>query len=152
MGTFLGYFGDITIPEDKQEEFTQRVLAILNQGGMMGLEEVCIFGKQVWLIKPLQIQPGEEQVLFQYNYFENDFWETAGYRPETYRFFTGKVGCRQFDRVCSAVYVLYEFYSDTFGIANQNGRIYSARAAIGWLNHLFQECYGNSRSTLETDD
>lgn len=145
MGTFLGYFGDITIPEDKQEEFTQRVLAILNQGGMMGLEEVCIFGKQVWLIKPLQIQPGEEQVLFQYNYFENDFWETAGYRPETCSFFTGKLGCRQFDRVCSAVYVLYEFYSHTFGIANQNGQIYSARAAIGWLNHLFQEHYGNSR-------
>mgnify|MGYP001184799670 CR=1 FL=1 len=145
MGTFLGYFGDITIPEDKQEEFTQRVLTILDQGGMMELEEVCIFGKQVWLMKPLQIQPGEEQVLFQYNYFENDFWETAGYRPETCSFFTGKVGCRQFDRVCSAVYVLYEFYSDTFGIANQNGLIYSARAIIGWLNHLFQEHYNNGR-------
>lgn len=145
MGTFLGYFGDTTIPEGKHEEFTQRVLAILNQGGMMGLEEVCIFGKQVWLMKPLQIQPGDDQVLFRYNYFENDFWETAGYRLNTCNFFTGKVGCRQFNRVCSAVYVLYEFYSDTFGIANQNGQIYSARAAIGWLNHLFQEHYGNGR-------
>lgn len=145
MGTFLGYFGDMTIPEGKQEEFTQRVLAILNQGGMMGLEEVCIFGKQVWLMKPLQIQPGDEQMLFRYNYFENGFWETAGYRLNTYNFFTGKVGCRQFNRVCSAVYVLYEFYSDTFGIANQNGQIYSARSAIGWLNHLFQEHYGNGR-------
>ena len=31
MGTFLGYFGDQTIPEDKREEFTQRVLTILDQ-------------------------------------------------------------------------------------------------------------------------
>lgn len=33
MGTFLGYFGDQTIPEDKREEFTRRVLTILDQGG-----------------------------------------------------------------------------------------------------------------------
>ena len=26
MGTFLGYFGDQTIPEEKREEFNQRVL------------------------------------------------------------------------------------------------------------------------------
>ena len=52
MGTFLGYFGDQTIPEDKREEFTQRVLTILDQGGMLDLEDVSLFGKRVWLLKP----------------------------------------------------------------------------------------------------
>ena len=47
MGTFLGYFGDQTIPEDKREEFTQRVLTILDQGGMLDLEDVSLFGKRV---------------------------------------------------------------------------------------------------------
>ena len=72
MGTYLGYFGDWTIPEDKREEFTQRVLTILNQGGMMDLEKVSMFGKKIWLMKPLQIQPGQESLTFCYNYFEND--------------------------------------------------------------------------------
>ena len=58
MGTYLDYFGDRTIPEDKREEFTRKILTILNQGGMMDLEEVSMFGKKIWLLKPLQIQPG----------------------------------------------------------------------------------------------
>ena len=41
MGTYLGYYGDRTIPEDKREEFTRRVLTILEQGGMMDFD-VCI--------------------------------------------------------------------------------------------------------------
>ena len=53
MGTYLGYFGDRTIPVDKREEFTRRVLTILDQGGMMDLEEVSMFGKKIWLLKPV---------------------------------------------------------------------------------------------------
>ena len=145
MGTYLGYFGDRTIPEDKREEFPQRVLTILNQGGMMDLEEVSMFGRKIWLMKPLQIQPGQESLTFCYNYFENDIWETAGYRPDTCRFYTNKVGWRQFDLVCSAVYVLHEFYADSFGMANRDDHVYDAREIIGWLNYLFGEHYTNSR-------
>ena len=133
MGTYLGYFGGRTIPEDKREEFTRRVLTILDQGGMMDLEEVSMFGKKIYLMKPLQIQPGQETITFCYNYFENDIWETAGYRPGTCRFYTNKVGWRQFDLVCSAVYVLYEFYADSFGMANRNDHVYDVREIIGWL-------------------
>lgn len=147
MGTYLGYFGDRTIPEDKWEEFTQRVLTILNQGGMMDLEEVSMFGKKIYLMKPLQIQPGQESLTFCYNYFENDIWETAGYRPGSCRFYTNKVGWRQFDLVCSAVYVLHEFYANSFGMANRDDHVYDAREIIGWLNHLFGERYTNSRAT-----
>ena len=147
MGTYLGYFGDRTVPENKREEFTRRVLTILNQGGMMDLEEVSMFGKKIWLMKPLQIQPGRESITFCYNYFENDIWETAGYRPDTCRFYTNKVGWRQFDLVCSAVYVLHEFYADSFGMANRDDRVYDAQEIIGWLNYLFGERYTNSRAT-----
>lgn len=147
MGTYLGYFGDRTIPEDKWEGFTQRVLTILNQGGMMDLEEVSMFGKKIYLMKPLQIQPGQESLTFCYNYFENDIWETAGYRPGSCRFYTNKVGWRQFDLVCSAVYVLHEFYANSFGMVNRDDHVYDAREIIGWLNHLFGERYTNSRAT-----
>lgn len=144
MGTFLGYYGDMTIPETRREEFSRRVLTILNQGGMMELEEICMFGKKICLLKPLDIQQ-DKPAAWIYNYFENDFWENAGYWPETCRFCTNKVGWRQFNRVCSAVYVLYEFYTGSFGIANQDDSVYDGRRIIGWLNHLFQEQYANGR-------
>ena len=145
MGTYLDYFGDPTIPEEKREEFTQRVLTILDQGGMLDLEDVRLFGKRVWLLKPPQVLPGKDTIPFCYNYFEQDSWESAGYEPATCRFHTNKVGWRQFNLVCSAVYVLYEFYTDTFGIANEDDHVYDARKIIGWLNYLFGSRYDNRR-------
>ena len=71
MGTYLDYFGDPTIPEEKREEFTQRVLTILDQGGMLDLEDVSLFGKRVWLLKPPQALPGKDTIPFCYNYFLN---------------------------------------------------------------------------------
>ena len=147
MGTFLGYFGDQTIPEDKREEFTQRVLTILDQGGMLDLEDVSLFGKRVWLLKPPQALPGKDAVLFCHNYFEQDTWETGSYDPTSCSFHTNKVGWRQFNLVCSAVYVLYEFYTDSFGIASEDAHVYDAREIIGWLNYLFQSRYDNRRAS-----
>ena len=112
------------------------------------MEEVSMFGKKIYLMKPLQIQPGQESLTFCYNYFENDIWETAGYRPGSCRFYTNKVGWRQFDLVCSAVYVLHEFYANSFGMANRDDHVYDAREIIGWLNHLFGERYTNSRARI----
>ena len=147
MGTFLGYFGDQTIPEEKREEFNQRVLTILDQGGMLDLENVSLFGKRVWLLKPPQALPGKDTILFCYNYFEQDTWETGGYDPTFCSFHTNKVGWRQFNLVCSAVYVLYEFYTDSFGIASEDAHVYDAREIIGWLNYLFQSRYDNRRAS-----
>ena len=147
MGTFLGYFGDQTIPEDKREEFTRRVLTILDQGGMLDLEDVSLFGKRIWLLKPPQALPGKDTILFCYNYFEQDTWETGGYEPASCSFHTNKVGWRQFNLVCSAVYVLYEFYTDSFGIASEDAHVYDAREIIGWLNYLFQSRYDNRRAS-----
>lgn len=145
MGTFLGYFGDQTIPEEKREEFNQRVLTILNQGGMLDLEDVSLFGKRVWLLKPPLALPGKDTIPFCYNYFEQDSWESAGYDPTSCSFHTNKVGWRQFNLVCSAVYVLYEFYTDSFGIANEDDHVYDAWKIIGWLNYLFGSRYDNRR-------
>lgn len=147
MGTYLGYFGSQTIPADKREEFTQRVLTILDQGGMMDFEQVQMFGRKLWLLTPPRLRPGRESITFCYNYFENDIWETAGYRPGSCRFYTNKVGWRRFDLVCSVVYVLHEFYAESFGMANRDDRVYDAREIIGWLNYLFGEHYTNSRAT-----
>lgn len=144
MGTFLGYYGNPTIPEDKHQEFTERVLKILDQGGMMDVETVSLFGRNVDLLQP----PGVDDngnVLFCCNYFENFVWETGLYRPATAQLHTNKVGTRQFNLVSRALYVLNEFYAETFGIAEEDGYIYNAQRTIGWLNELFDERYDNRR-------
>ena len=125
MGTFLGYYGNPAIREDKRQEFTEHVLKILDQGGMMDVETVSIFGRNVDLLQP----PGVDDngnVLFCCNFFENFVWETGLYRPATAQLHTNKVGTRQFNLVSRALYVLNEFYAETFGIAEEDGRIYDA--------------------------
>ena len=99
------------------------------------------------LLKPPQALPGKDTILFCYNYFEQDTWETGSYDPTSCCFYTNKVGWRQFNLVCSAVYVLYEFYTDSFGIASEDAHVYDAQEIIGWLNYLFQSRYDNRRAS-----
>lgn len=62
MGTYAGYYGDMDIPEEKRDEFTQRVLTLLTQGGMMGNEEVTLFGapQSILALLPEYMQESEE--------------------------------------------------------------------------------------------
>lgn len=50
MGTLLGYYGGAGIPEDRREEFSQRVLKILDYGGMMQVDEVSLYGRRLCLL------------------------------------------------------------------------------------------------------
>lgn len=54
MGTFAGYWGDMTIPEERRDEFNQRMLYLLEQGGMMNFEQIQIRGKEIALLTPLK--------------------------------------------------------------------------------------------------
>lgn len=144
MGTFAGYYGDMTIPEDKREEFSGRVLTLLTQGGMMGYEKVKLFGSSLPLLTPPKLDE-EGRFPHNYNYFEDDAWEDHCYDANTCRFYGGKIGYREFSRVAGAVYVLYEFYTPTFGVAHFDGDVYDEKLAIGWLNYLFHENYTNAR-------
>lgn len=145
MGTFLGDYGGTEIPENKLEECTQHVLRILDVGGMMDIEEVSLYGRRLVLLRKPEIDTDSNSVCFCYNYFENDCWETAGYHPENGCFVTNKVGTRQFNLICRAVYVLLEFYDESFRISEEDGHVYDAQSVLGWLNFLFDEAYTNAR-------
>ncbi|MDO4268652.1 MAG: hypothetical protein Q4C73_09265, partial [Eubacteriales bacterium] len=144
MGTFAGYYGDRVVPPERREEFSARVLTILQEGGMMRIEPINLYDKSIYLLSPLKANE-KGDILFSYNYFENSFWETAGYNVNEAIFFSNKIGWGIFHTVVCAVYVLYEFYSSTFGIAEVDGRIFDARKIIRWFNHLFGEKYTNQR-------
>lgn len=135
MGTFGCYTGSMRISDKKKKEFTKNLLKLLHYGGMMQFDKVCMYGKEIRLIKPAE--PDEEgKAYFHFNYFEDDAWESAGYDSESAGFFSGKIGGREFCDVVTAVHVLYELYDEGMGYAQINGEIVEASPYIGWINHV----------------
>lgn len=148
MGTFAGYFGSLHIPEERRAEFAERMRKLFIQGGMMTLEPVNMLGITVEVMTPPLCS--ENSLCFvDYNYFEDDQWEGTGFNAEAAPteniVWSHKIGTRQFNWVTVAAYVLAEFYSDSFMVAEMDGLVVNAVEYIGWINHLFHETYTNAR-------
>ncbi len=145
MGTFTGVWGTTSVPSEKREEFSKRMLTILREGGMMRMESVQLYGKRIYLLKSPEV---DQTCLFHgwYNYFENFTWEDMSYNPETDELGSNKVGTAHFLRVVHAGYLLYEFYSETPCVAEIDGRIIPSAQTIGWFNYLFGTQYTNQRA------
>ena len=144
MGSYARYYGNQKIPEPLQEEFNERMLKILNYGGMMQLEKVMMFDLKLILLEPLKLSLTDE-VSFHFNYFEDDFWESAGYDAREHDLWSNKVGSCEFCDVILAAYMLYEIYSDEIGFALYNGEMIEADKIIGWFNQLFGSEYSLSK-------
>lgn len=135
MGIFGDYTGKMCISEDKKEEFSKRLQKLLFYGGMMQFDKVCIFGKKIMLLKP--VEPDEDgNLYFHYNYFEDDTWENAGYKRDNTRFFSGKIGGNEFCDVVTAIHFLYEVSDEEIGVAKINGEIVNEPGYLGWMNHI----------------
>ena len=44
MGTYAGYTGGMDIPEEERDDFTEKILKLLNYAGMMNFEVINMFG------------------------------------------------------------------------------------------------------------
>ena len=55
MGTFAGYTGGMDILEEERDDFTQKILKLLNYSGMMNFEVVNMFGMELGLIKEVEL-------------------------------------------------------------------------------------------------
>lgn len=135
MGTYGSYTGRKVISEAKKEEFTEHLLKILNYGGMMQFDVVHLFGREVPLIRPVQLNQ-EKEASFHYNYFEDDAWENAEYDGKSGYFYSEKIGTREFCWVIMAVYTLYELYIEDSGVAEINGDIINHCEYVAWINQI----------------
>lgn len=97
-GHFVDYYGDMIIPEEKQEEFTQRMLTILREGGMMDIGYVSLFDIRLALLRSIKQDENGAWVV-SYNYYENDRWPSCVYHAKKCTFSSDKVGVRQFRQV-----------------------------------------------------
>ena len=55
MGTYAGYTGGMDILEEERDDFTEKMLKLLNYGGMMNFEVVNMFGIELGLIKQVEL-------------------------------------------------------------------------------------------------
>ncbi len=145
MGTFGEYSGRLRFRNKEElEEHRQQVEKVLQYGGMMKLEEVKLFNKELYLITPVRLEK-DKNTSFHFNYFEDDFWETAGYDAETGRLYSGKIGSLEFNDVVTAVNVLCEVKDTEPGVALVNGEPVDPERYPGWLNHLLGTKYSKKK-------
>ena len=101
----------------------------------MQIDSVNMFDKQVHLLKPIELD-GNQKIFFHYNYFEDDFWETALYDSKNCSFHSQKKGGREFSDVILAIYVLYELYSEGCCLVIEDGDLIDASSMVGWINYV----------------
>ena len=128
-----------TIPDNKKKEFAKRIERLFQEGGMMRIKSNILFGKRVYTIH--KIKMGKSGVRFNYNYFEEDEWETAGFDKTNYRVFSGKLGHDEFLEVMVAAYALEEQYVEETAVVRLDGEHVRDWAYTGWINYLFNEHY-----------
>ena len=139
MGTFAWNFQNSKsiIPENKRDEFAKRIEVVYQAGGMMGIDVIQLLGKEVNLIHKVKMT--EDGINCCYNYFEDDFWENAGFNNEHYYVWSNKIGWRQFNRAVVAAYVLEELYTEGISATMVDGEIVNSWGYVGWINFLFDE-------------
>lgn len=139
MGTFATIFIDKDgfIPESKKEEFSKRIEILYQLGGMMHLERIELYGKEILMFR--KVRMNERGMNFSYNYFEDDYWENAGFSKKDCHVWSNKIGWNHFHEVVIAAYVLEELYTNGITITLVNGRLVTSWRYVGWINYLFDE-------------
>lgn len=89
------YCGDMTIPEEKRGEFTQRVLTIMDHGGLMATEKVRLCGRELTLLAPPRLDAGNN-VCVDFSYFEYAKYDPIHYNADTARMSCGYMDAREF--------------------------------------------------------
>ena len=75
MGKYVWYSGAADYPLEKRKRIKENILKMLDAGGMMQIESVKNNNHELYVLsKPEKDQ--NNRILWNYNYFEDDMWET----------------------------------------------------------------------------
>ena len=141
MGSFVKVYGDpkITDPE-KKEAFIEGAKKLIHEGGMMQFETVNMFGKEIALIHPPEVDEDGE-IYFHYNYFGDCAWETAGLDTKKARFWSEKKGSQQFSDVVIAIHMLQDMYADGYSFTTSDGEFFAGDYILGWINYVLETSF-----------
>lgn len=138
MGTFAELFVEGKgVPDNKIEEFTEKIKKVFQCGGMMDIMPVNLCGKKTVTIRKAQMD--STGMDFFYNYFEDTRWENAGFDCKHNSVWSNKIGGLHFHTAVVAAYVLEEQYTEGIASAMVDGEPVISWRYVGWLNYLFDE-------------
>lgn len=137
MGIEAALYREGDIPSDKKEEFIRRMEKLFQAGGMMECNWIEMCGKELITLK--KVTMCDEEVEFDYNYFEDDIWEDAGFYKNACSVWSQKIGHKHFYEAIIAAYTLEELYADGPAVVMDNFGIIATHRYAGWINYLFQE-------------
>lgn len=137
MGTAAALYREGDIPGDKKEEFITRMEMLLQAGGMMECNWIEMCGKELVTLK--KVTMCDDEVEFDYNYFEDDIWEDAGFNKDACCVWSQKIGYKHFYEAIIAAYTLEELYADGPAVVMDNFGLITLHNYTGWINYLFQE-------------
>ena len=107
MGTYVWYSGAADYPLEKRKRIKENILKMLDAGGMMQIESVKNNNHELYVLsKPEKDQ--NNRILWNYNYFEDDMWETASLDCKDLQIYSNKVGNEEYKDVMIALYMLSE--------------------------------------------
>ena len=130
-------YGDKGISEDKKCEFKEKVEKLFQCGGMMESQKIQLYDREVITIHKAKMKSNCMDL--SYNYFEDDFWERAGFSSEYQRVWSNKIGWTYFHDTIVAAYVLEEQYTEDIAVAMDENYLVTSWRYVGWLNYLFNE-------------
>lgn len=140
MGTYVWYSGVADYPLEKRKRIKENLLKILNAGGMMQVESVKNNNQELYVLcKPEKDK--NNRILWNYNYFEDDMWETASLDCNNLQIYSNKVGNEEYKDVMIALYMLSELEDNDIGFTMCNGDIVSEEKYVGWINQILGTNY-----------
>lgn len=141
MGTFAELYkvNGAAVPESKRKEFTERIEKLFQAGGMMEVKQINLADTEVMTIQ--KVKMNDDGMKFIYNYFEDDYWENAGYCKEGCYVWSNKIGWSFFNKAVISAYVLQELYTDGIAVTMEDGDPVTSWGHVGWINYLFNEKY-----------
>lgn len=139
MGTYVAYNGCFEPPTGKKKKIKENIIKLLDAGGMMHIESAKMFKREIYLLcKPKE---SNENITWNYNYFEDDMWETACLNLDNMQIYSAKVGNEEFCDVMTALYTYLEVEDKAPGFVECNGDIVSDTKYVGWINHVLGTGY-----------
>ena len=113
--------GQITIPEEKREEFIDKVMTVLDKGGIRKMQTVEVSGMPHTVVAP--VSADEQNVLsFNYSIFEQRKRDDSTFDLNTLRLDTQDRGVAEYGLVMNAIMVLQVLYSTSFCYFASDGK------------------------------
>lgn len=139
MGSFCSLIksSNADIPETKREEFLHRIGELFYRGGMFDWDYYILFGEEYLVLK--RATPHEQRISFNYNYFEDDFHEEAGFNMDNNRVWSGKVDTGDYAMAMLAAYTLEGLYTDEPTAIEHDGNWLPSEHPTNWINFVFDE-------------